>query len=116
MGQTQQILIVENRREWRSILDQLEHDADNVLDAVQTYGEALAALEKNTFDLAIIDLTLRSTEHDYDNDGTHDGLQVLAELAQRFPATKLVILGEGLSRETLRNTPGIPDTINLISH
>ena len=115
MGQTQQILIVENRREWRSILDQLEHDANNVIDAVQTYGEALMALEKRTFDLAIIDLTLRSTDHDYDNDGTHDGLQVLAELAQRFPSTKLVILGEDLSRETLRNTPGIPETLTLIS-
>ncbi|MFN8420691.1 MAG: BTAD domain-containing putative transcriptional regulator [Anaerolineae bacterium] len=111
-----QVLIVENRREWRGIIEQVTAETTGIqIQAVQTYGEALTALEKQAFSLAVIDLTLRIPEHDYDNDGTHDGLQVLADLAQRSPQTKLVIIGESLSRETLLNTPGIPETLTLLN-
>jgi two-component SAPR family response regulator len=115
MEPKQNVLILENRREWHTILERLRANADAAIEAVQTYTEALALLEERSFHLAVIDLTLSSADHDYDLDGTHDGLQVLAEIAQRFPSTRLVVLGENLSRETLRNTPGIPDALTLVA-
>lgn len=109
------VLIVENRSEWHLILDRITQAHPIEFHAVQTYREALRLLDQQPVDLAIVDLTLRATEHDYDKDGTHDGLQVLAEIVHRFPHMHLIVIGQNLSLATLRNTPGLPATLNLIT-
>lgn len=109
-----QVLIIENRKEWQTVLAQMLPEATTEIQTIQTYNDAITVLEHHPFDLAIIDLTLDISAHDYDRDGTHDGLQVLVEVAKRFPKTRLIALGESGGSDTLRNTPGVPANLAVI--
>lgn len=83
------ILIVEDEGAWQDIFIEIVEDAGFKPEVVTTYSEALTALEKPTFALAVIDMSLSELYHD-----NRDGLKVLRRIAvlpERLPA--IVVTG-----------------------
>lgn len=71
-----QILLVEDDAGWRSILAEILADAGYRVRPGLSYGEALGHLRRETFDLAVVDLSLASSTAP---DANRDGFQVLRE-------------------------------------
>ncbi len=83
------VLIVEDEGAWQDIFTEIVEDAGFKPEVVSSYGEALTALERPTFALAVIDMSLSELYHD-----NRDGLKVLrriAALPERLPA--IVVTG-----------------------
>lgn len=110
MDGQRRVLIVGNREDWRrKIRDTLPERAADPQFA-QTHLETANTLSTGIYDLAIIDLWLEKPldENDSDDDGTHDGLEMLLEAGSYDPIMKTVVICEGAVFDTLRNTPGVP--------
>lgn len=74
--ETGQVLLVEDDAGWRSILAELLADAGYRVRPCLSYGEALGHLRRETFALAVVDLSLASSAAPTAN---RDGFQVLHE-------------------------------------
>jgi DNA-binding SARP family transcriptional activator/ActR/RegA family two-component response regulator len=109
------ILIVQNRDEWAGVYEHLLAREQNGIQSVRTYQEALIALKAYRIRLAIIDMTLDVGDHDHDEDGTHDGLQILVDLERVSPQTRVLIVnGSEQTHSALKNTPGIPKEVAFV--
>jgi DNA-binding SARP family transcriptional activator/ActR/RegA family two-component response regulator len=110
------VLIYEPRALWRSLLrEALLGQAVEVV-TVQTYAQAQEALLHERFAAALVDLWLDGAlaDHDLDDNGTHDGLEVIIHLAQHHPSTRLIVLSEPVGYEAVLNTPGLAGEVLFI--
>lgn len=85
-------LVVEDDAGWRSILSELLAEAGFEVTACRSYGEALGYLRRETFTVAIVDLSLASTVNPEDN---ADGLRLLQNL-QKAAVPAIVVSGSAL--------------------
>ena len=91
------VLVVEDDAGWRSILSELLHDAGYEVRLCSSYGEALGTLRRETYILAVIDLSLAGSaasggdfwEHDPPPDRL-DGYRLLASTRARGVPTIVV--------------------------
>lgn len=101
------ILIVEDREDWRDILCEAVEAAGYKRQAVASYEEALAALQAQKFDLAIVDPVL-----DMSNRFNRDGLSVLQKIVETQPNVPVLVLTGSLTndlKESLQHLkPGVP--------
>jgi len=83
------ILIVEDMPDWRDQLQAtLRRDGYNIT-TVPSYGEALAELRRNPYELALVDLRLSPAD-----ESNRDGMELLQDLAKaKIPA--VVVTGYG---------------------
>lgn len=81
------ILIVDDEQNWRDVLkDSIAHERRSVKTA-GNYDEALEAMEKNRFKLAILDMRLLASDP-----SNEDGLRLLMEMDKSDMNTKVVIV------------------------
>ena len=69
-----QVLVVEDDAGWQAILVELLSDAGHQTQLCRSYGEAIGVFKRQSFDLAVVDLSLASSAA---SDGNVDGLRVL---------------------------------------
>ena len=89
MLQEQAILIIEDDPAWQDILSEISYDAGFQPVVVSSYGEALAALARQSYALAVIDVSL-SEAHHANRDGVK-ALRKISALPARLPA--IIITG-----------------------
>lgn len=90
----QDILVVEDRADWQTIVrTDLQH-AGYTAHAAQSYAEAVAALHTRHFALAIIDPVL-----DITNRFNRDGLSVLQQICTSYPTMPIMIITGSLTRD-----------------
>jgi DNA-binding NarL/FixJ family response regulator len=81
------ILVVEDNAQWRELYGELLTEPDYKLHPAASYAEARGELQRSTFDLAIIDLNLASSEARQEN---RDGYRLLVAARQRKMPTIVV--------------------------
>ncbi len=91
-GQLPVALVVEDDGGWRSILGELLSEAGFLVHACRSYGEALGYLRRESFELAIVDLSLANSLNPDDNS---DGLRLLQNL-QKAAVPAIVVSGSAL--------------------
>ena len=85
--ETKSILVVEDNPQWRELYGELLAGPDYELQYAASYAEARGELQRGTFDLAIIDLNLASSEARQEN---RDGYRLLLAARQRNVPTIVV--------------------------
>lgn len=111
------IVILEPHLAWRDALREALNGLYSQLVIAATYEELLATLQEMPFDLAIIDLWTEDSlgSNDADNNGTHDSLEALLYLTENTMHTDLLVIGDAQGRDSLLETPGIPDRIVFLA-
>src|SRR5579871_2168308 len=101
--QKQLVLIVEGQEDWLGILRQsfAKDEYDTVI--ARNYDEAVFALGKRSFDLAVVDPVLDGPINQVSDQSGQDGLQLLARLLYEFPKTHIIVISGSVGREMLRN-------------
>jgi DNA-binding NarL/FixJ family response regulator len=84
---TKTILVVEDNAQWRELYAELLLEPEYALQPAASYAEARGKLQRGTFDLAIIDLNLASSEARQEN---RDGYRLLVAARQRSLPTIVV--------------------------
>jgi DNA-binding NtrC family response regulator len=89
MTEAYQILVVEDEARWREdIFREALEEAGFLVQTSSTYTEAVAALERDDFDLVVIDVNLTGVS------GNQDGVRLLEYLAaQDMQAETIVVSG-----------------------
>jgi DNA-binding NtrC family response regulator len=83
------VLIVEDMQDWRDQLQATLRRGGYDITTVPSYGEALAELRRNPYDLALVDLRLSPADED-----NRDGMELLRDLDKaKIPA--VVVTGYG---------------------
>lgn len=91
------ILVVDDLPDWRKTLGGLLEDAGYEVQVADSSAKALELLRTNRFDLAVLDMRLDETD-----EGNTEGLNLAAEIRQRWPTVKAIIItGYGTS-DTMR--------------
>lgn len=83
------VLVVEDDRDWQKSLDELVRDAGFIPVVTSTYSEATAALSKQSFVLAVVDISLAFDDHLHR--GGVDVLREIFNLPAKLPA--IVVTG-----------------------
>ncbi len=111
------IVVLEPQPTWRTKLNAALEGMCSQLVIAATYEEFLAALQETPFDLAIVDLWTDGalSDGDSDDNGTHDSLEALLYLTEHALHTNLLVIGEAEGRESLLETPGMPDRIAFLA-
>jgi CheY-like chemotaxis protein len=91
------ILVVDDLPDWRATLSGLLVDEGYNVQVADSSARALRLLETSRFDLAVLDMRL--DESDEDNT---EGLDLAAEIRQRWPAVKVVIITGYGTPDTMR--------------
>ena len=81
------ILVVDDLADWRSTLRGLLNDAGYQVEIAGSFPDAVAWLESQQFDLALVDMRLDETDED-----NTAGLDLAGVIRQRWPLTKIVII------------------------
>lgn len=87
MGKKGKILIVDDRSDWRSLIQEILDDEGYNLVFASNFQEAIAAIDKSNFDAAIVDVRL-----DDDDRYNVDGLKLLRKIKTKMPSTGVMIL------------------------
>lgn len=88
-----QILIVEDEARWREdILREALEDSGYRVQTSKSYAEAVAALDRQTFDLVVIDVNLTGVS------GNQDGIRVLERLAAKGDPTQSIVISGSKTR------------------
>jgi DNA-binding NarL/FixJ family response regulator len=80
-------LVVEDDRAWRELLVEILEDLSFRTRVASDYETALEAIEEGPYDLALLDASLVTDEHD-----NQDGLRVLKQFRARYPLTPAILL------------------------
>ncbi|MEA3341775.1 MAG: response regulator [Chloroflexota bacterium] len=93
MDKQYHILVVEDESDWREDIfyENLENAGYRVT-ASGSYDEAVAALERHVFDLAVIDVNLTGQR------GNQDGIRVLEQMAYRGHRAKAIVVSGSKNR------------------
>lgn len=94
MSQQINVLVVEDRIDWRNILTEALAREGCIPYPTTTYQEAVTALEMGRFDLAIIDPVL-----DITNRFNRDGLSVVQKICEVQPNLPIVVITGSLTRD-----------------
>jgi DNA-binding SARP family transcriptional activator/CheY-like chemotaxis protein len=94
MSQTVNILVVEDREDWRHILCRTLTQAGYAPHAVTSYEAAVTALQGQAFELALVDPVL-----DPANRFNRDGLRVIQMIRDTQPAMRIAIITGSLTRD-----------------
>ncbi len=86
MDKTYNILIAEDDPSWQKKFERFLQDQPFTIFCATNYQEALVLVEKQNFDLAILDINLT------DVPGNYDGLRIADRLWQRSRQVKIVIV------------------------
>lgn len=89
------VLVVEDDAGWRSILSELLTDAGMEIRVCSSYGDALGALRRETFSLAVVDLSL-TAEVVWDDSANSDSLEGYSLLANTHTAGIPTIVVSGV--------------------
>lgn len=92
MTEQSNILIVEDRTDWQDIVSSTVSAQGFVAKAVASYDSALMALDKQRFDLAVIDPVL-----DTDRRINRDGLTIIQKISELQPGTPMIIITGSLT-------------------
>lgn len=88
-----QILIVEDEARWREdILREALEDEGYQVQTSSSYSEAVAALNRQAFDLVIIDVNLTGVS------GNQDGIRLLERVASQDDRTLIVVISGSKTR------------------
>lgn len=94
------VLIVEDDKEWQDIVSELLGDKGHICRPANTYGRALAELERGSFSVVFLDMML----HEFDlpvRGGS--GWRLLDYLVEQCPRTRVVVLsGRATAGEAAR--------------
>ena len=91
------ILVVDDLPDWRTTLSGLLVDEGYDVQVADSSNAAVALLEADHFDLALLDMRL--DESDEDNT---EGLDLAAEIKQHWPTTQVVIITGYGTTDTMR--------------
>ena len=91
------ILVVDDLADWRSTLRGLLNDAGYQVEIAGSFSDAVALLEAQQFDLALVDMRLDETDED-----NTAGLDLAGVIRQRWPLTKIIIITGYGTMERLR--------------
>lgn len=94
MTEQSNILIVEDRTDWQDIVSSTVSAQGFVAQAVASYDSALMALDKQRFDLAVIDPVL-----DTDRRINRDGLTIIQKISELQPGTPMIIITGSLTAD-----------------
>ncbi len=94
MSYQSNILVVEDREDWRSIVCSAIENEGRVPHPVNSYDGAVAALDGHTFELAVVDPVL-----DRDNRFNRDGLSVIQQIIDHQPNMPIIILTGSLTHD-----------------
>ncbi len=84
-------LIVEDDPAWRELLGEMLEDLGARITTADSYESAMAAIQRGPYDLALLDLSLESENHE-----NRDGMRVLARFREQWPdAPAVLITGYG---------------------
>lgn len=81
------ILVVDDLPDWQKTLSGLLRDNGYEVKAVGSIETALHALEKEYFNVAILDVRLDET-----NEDNQDGLSLMRQIKERWPSVEIIIL------------------------
>lgn len=106
MSQKSNILVVEDREDWQEIISSALKIAGYKPYTTESYQEALAVLDEQTFDLAVIDPVLDRT-----NRFNRDGLSVIQKITENQPRTALMVVTGSLTHDLKTSLDQLrPDT------
>lgn len=94
MSYQSNILVVEDRDDWRGIICSAIEIEGRLPQAVGSYEAATQALQSKTFDLAVVDPVL-----DRDNRFNRDGLSVIQKIIDMQPTMPVIILTGSLTHD-----------------
>ena len=81
------ILVVEDEKQWREdTFREVLEDEGYQVEMASNYSEAVAAIDRRAFDLAVIDINLTAIP------GNRDGIRVLEYMAAREHQTRAIIV------------------------
>jgi DNA-binding NtrC family response regulator len=92
--QTNNILIVEDRDDWQDILYTILAQQGYSPHPTASYLEAVAALESNQFNIAVVDPVL-----DMANRFNRDGLSVIQKIRETYPTMPVIVLTGSLTHD-----------------
>lgn len=81
------ILVVDDLSDWRTTLSGLLTDVGYEVQTAESFDKAMEQLDKNSFDLAILDLRL--VDSDVENEG---GLKLAEEIKKSWARTRIIII------------------------
>ncbi len=85
------ILVVDDRENWRSLFRGILQEEGYEVEIAESYAEAIRALQRTTFDLAVVDVRLI----DADNTNT-EGLALTAAIEEsHWPTAVILVTGYG---------------------
>ena len=95
MSNPYQILIVEDEAQWRQeILCEALEDQGYQVQTSDSYDQAVAALDRHTFDLIVIDINLTGVS------GNQDGIRVLERLDAMGTEVQTIVISGSRTRAT----------------
>jgi DNA-binding SARP family transcriptional activator/ActR/RegA family two-component response regulator len=101
------ILVVEDREDWQDIVCTTVSTEGHIPHSAYSYQEALAILDEQTFDLAIIDPVLDRT-----NRFNRDGLSVIQKITESQPGIPIIVVTGSLTHDLKTSldhlSPGVP--------
>ena len=87
MSYNASVLVVEDQKTWQELLESVLRDEGHEVDISTNLSDALDALDRKYYDLAVLDVRL--DEADPDNE---DGLSVLRHVARSSDDTRAIML------------------------
>lgn len=99
MSITGRVLLIEDRADWRKQLSRYLRQEGHSFETVETYHEALAVLDRQTFDVVLVDLRLV----DWD-DTNYKGLELLPRIDElrKENGTQAIIVTAHPTSENIR--------------
>ncbi|MBN1933457.1 MAG: response regulator [Anaerolineae bacterium] len=98
MGDKQQkILVVDDLSDWRATLRGMLREEGYEVHVADSSSSALALLESDSFDLALLDVRLDETDED-----NAEGLSLASEISHRWPTVKIAIITGYGTQETIK--------------
>ncbi|MGD8989837.1 MAG: response regulator [Desulfobacterales bacterium] len=92
------VLIVDDYADWRGLLSGLLEREGHLVQAAATKEEALAFInENNDLDLSVLDIRLVDVD-----ESNEDGIHLLAEIRERLPFTRVIMVTGYGTMETQR--------------
>jgi CheY-like chemotaxis protein len=82
-----QILVVDDLPDWQTTIRGLLRDEKYDVQVADSSSRAIELLERNQFDLAVLDMRLDETDED-----NTEGLDLAETIQQRWPMVKVIIL------------------------
>lgn len=81
------ILVVDDLPDWRTTLSGLLQDEQYAVELAESSSQALGLMEKERFDLAVLDVRLDETDED-----NTEGLDLGSQIQERWPDTKIIFI------------------------